>query len=86
MLFPFIEFDGDSKATTIFGSSKDSPASRILKQVGYPVSMLFLAATLAVFIILPDLVSSGDLIWVQNACIGRINKFASATNLVQDNL
>ena len=74
MLF-IVEFAEDSKATTIFGSSKDSPASRILKQVGYPVSMLFLAATLAVFIILPDLVRRGDPSWVQNTCIGSITKF-----------
>ena len=44
------------KASTIFGSSRDSnKASRLLKQVGYPASVLFLAATLAVFVVLPDL-------------------------------
>ena len=49
----YIESSG--KASTIFGSSKDSKASRLLKQVGYPASVLFLAATLVVFIVLPDL-------------------------------
>ena len=52
-----VDYHESGKASTIFGSSKDSNASRILKQIGYPVSVLFLVATLAVFVILPDLVS-----------------------------
>ena len=53
MAADYIESSG--KASTIFGSSRDSKASRLLKQIGYPASVLFLAATLAVFIVLPDL-------------------------------
>ena len=50
-----VDYRESSKASTIFGSSRDSHASRKLKQIGYPVSILFLAATLVVFVILPDL-------------------------------
>ena len=46
------------EASTIFGSSdpsREPKASRLLKQIGYLASVFFLAATLAVFVVLPDL-------------------------------
>ena len=44
------------KASTIFGTNKeDSYNSRLLKQIGYPISIFFLVLTMMFFIVDEDL-------------------------------
>ena len=44
------------QASTIFGTNKeDSSVSLAIKRFGYPVSVLFLMLTLAVFLVVPEL-------------------------------
>jgi hypothetical protein len=46
----------ENKATAIFGTNKeDSVWSHFIKQVGYPLSAIFLVITLVVYIIVPEL-------------------------------